>query len=88
MATLESDVARAAKAAGGDAVVLEGEGEEVVGHIGYANTDVNGSASAGFFHGNASTSAFSTAVKKHNARYLVVKYVDDTPTPTAAPQAQ
>jgi hypothetical protein len=89
MSSLQSDIAKAAKQAGGDAVILAEEGEEIVGHAAFANTNLNGGWSggavrtgnavtgSGSYSGNAFTSAFSRDVKKHDARYVVVKYLDD-----------
>jgi hypothetical protein len=80
MSGLDSDIARAAKAAGGDAVILQSEHDDVVGIAGFANTNVNGYGGNGGFRGNGSTSSFSRPIEKHDSRYIVVKYLPDDPS--------
>jgi hypothetical protein len=78
MSNLDGDIAKAAKAAGGDAVILAGEQDEVTGVV----HSVNGTAGNGSF----GATGFSRNIKQHDSRYLVVKYLpDDAP---AAPSAQ
>ena len=62
MSSLESDIAEAAKAAGGDAVILEKARDKAVRSVGHSHR----------------------AMKDHDSRYLVVKYLSD-PLPPAAP---
>jgi hypothetical protein len=99
MSSLESDVASAAKASGGDAVILVAAEAETVGAVG---TGFGGARANAFAAGNsvrASGSSWGTgvsgAVQKHHSRYAVVKYLpveatsdpaDDAP-PTAAQTA-
>jgi hypothetical protein len=88
MSSLDSDIAKAAKAAGGDAVILQSEDDDVIGETGFANTNVNGYGNYGGFHGNASTTGFSRQVRKHDSRYIVVKYLPDDAPDAAAPAKQ
>jgi hypothetical protein len=85
MSTLDSDIARAARVAGGDAVILQSEDDDVVGATGFATSDFNGTSTYGGFHGFGSTSGFTRQVRKHEARYIVVKYLPDDPVATASP---
>jgi hypothetical protein len=100
MSNLESDIAKTAKGAGGDAVILVAAGDEVTGVVGSSFSNSTGSATAtasgGFASGNSSASGFgfgmSSAIKQHDSRYLVVKYLPDpvpcTPGPTTVPPQQ
>lgn len=77
MSGLKKAVVKAAHEAGGDAVVLVGEGSET---IGYANSG-GGTATA---YGNSATAyggSISAAVKKHNSRYAVIVWLPDEPAP-------
>jgi hypothetical protein len=87
MSTLDPDIAKAAKAAGGDAVILESEDSDVIGGSAYANTNVSGYGGGGAFHGNAFTVGGSHLIRKHDSRWMVVKYLPDDPAagPPAAP---
>jgi len=85
MSGLESDIAKAAKAAGGDAVILQSEGSDVTGSVGVASGSVNGYASGGAFQANGFAVGSRREIKDHEARYIVVKYLpDDPPTPAPA----
>jgi hypothetical protein len=77
MASLESDIANAAKAAGGDAVVLEGEGDETIGTVGSNFSNANGTYGNGSFNGNATNFGAAHAVKNHDSRYIVIKYLPE-----------
>ncbi|MFI4973733.1 MAG: hypothetical protein ACHP84_04240 [Caulobacterales bacterium] len=71
MSSLTSDIAKAAKAAGGDAVILQSEDEDVTGHAAYVT------GGTGFAVGR------TREIKEHDVRYIVVKYLpDDDPAPT------
>jgi hypothetical protein len=86
MSGLDDDIAKAARAAGGDAVILQSEGDEVVGTAGFANGNVHGSSGYGGFHAYGSSSSFARPIEKHDSRYLVVKYLpDEEPAPPPAP---
>jgi hypothetical protein len=84
MSSLESDIAKAAKAAGGDAVILQGEGDEVIGTVGSSFGNANGSYGNGSYNGNSSTVGISHTMENHDSRYLVVKYLPDPPPAAAA----
>ncbi|MGA0603510.1 hypothetical protein ACO2Q3_22575 [Caulobacter sp. KR2-114] len=86
MSGLESDLAKAAKAAGGDAIILEGEQDEVTGVTGSTFGNVNGTYGGGYYSGNGSAFGISREIKDHESRYLVVRYLPDPP-PAAAPAA-
>jgi hypothetical protein len=85
MASLDSDIAKAAKGAGGDAVILEAEDSDVIGGSSYANTVVNGGGAAGGFHANAFTVGGSHLIRKHDSRWLVVRYLPDAPASAPGP---
>jgi hypothetical protein len=85
MSGLDSDIAKAAKSAGGDGVILESEGDETVGVAGSSFTNVDGGGGYAGFHAHGSTSGFANAIKKHDSRYIVVKYLPDDPASAAAP---
>ena len=99
MSSLESDIAKAAKTAGGDAVILEGEQDEVTGVIGSSFGNTNGSFNAtttgantsGSFNGFGSSVGSSHAMKDHQSRYWVVRYLPEampssSPMPPASQQ--
>lgn len=76
MGNLESDVAKVAKQAGGDAVILVSENAETTGYVGNAWNNPNG----GPTWGNGAP------VQKQNSKFAVVKYLpDDTPVTPPAP---
>ena len=93
MSNLESDIAKSAKGAGGDAVILVGAQDEVTGVVGSSWGSVSGSGTATvngpFVNSNSNASGFgfgmSRAVKQHDSRYLVIRYLPDAapaaPTP-------
>jgi hypothetical protein len=85
MSGLDSDIAKAARSAGGDAVILVSEDDDVIGVTGSSFGSVNGTYGAGFFNGNHSNFAVAREMKAHDSRYLVVKYLPDSPDPKAAP---
>jgi hypothetical protein len=80
MAGMETDIARAAKVAGGDAVILSDQSEEFLGAASVSNTNVSGGVNGSEFHANAFSSSFARAVKNHLASYVVVKYLPDVPS--------
>jgi hypothetical protein len=67
MSDLPNDLAKAVKAAGGDAAVLENE-QDVVAQL--VNTDDG-------------TGGVILPIQHHKSRYLVVKYLPDSPVPPA-----
>jgi hypothetical protein len=81
MSGLDSDIAKAAKAAGGDAVILEGAQDEVTAVIGSGFGDARGTFSGGAFNGSESTFGVTRAIKDHESRYVVVKYLADSSAP-------
>lgn len=81
MAGLDDDIVKATKAAGGDAVILDGEGDEVTGVAGSSFGNANGSYGNGNFNANGSSFGFGHAIKEHNSRYIVIKYIADDPAP-------
>jgi hypothetical protein len=91
MSSLDSDIANAAKAAGGDAVIVLGEQDQVTGVVGSTFGDASGTYGSGNFNANAFSVGSARAVKEHNSRYWVIKYLQDvvptvgTSTPAASP---
>lgn len=86
MSSLDDDIAKAAKAAGGDAVILASEDNEVVGVVGSSSTSVFGSGGWGGFQASGFSTGYSRPVEKHNSRYIVVRYLpDDTHIPDPPP---
>lgn len=79
MSSLEADVAKAARAAGGDAVILMGEQDNVQGYAGstFGNAQQYGNRA----YGNAYS--HSRPIESHASKYLVVKYLPDPPPPVA-----
>jgi hypothetical protein len=87
MSELDSDIAKSVKAVGGDAVILESEDDDVVGVTDFANTNVYGSGGNGSYRANGFTTGMTRPIKKHDSRYIVVKYLpDDPPATTAVPK--
>jgi hypothetical protein len=92
MAKLESSIAKQAKKAGGDAVILTESGSETTGYVGQTHTTGQATATTnGNFYGNnyqstthawGSSNAFSqtAAVRTQHSRYAVVKYLSDSDT--------
>ena len=81
MAGLESSVAKEAKTAGGDAVILVDAKAETTGHIAQSFTDSHASAT-GYgntvtAYGDSVTTGAEVAVQKQHSRYAVIKYVAD-----------
>jgi hypothetical protein len=83
MSGLESDLAKAAKAAGGDAVILDEARDETTGIGSSAFANANGSYGHGFFNGSASGFGVQRAIQDHESRYIVVKYLGDPPAAEA-----
>ena len=69
-----------------DKVILQSEGDDVVGVTSFTNTNANGYGGYGAFHGNAYSSGVSRQVKKHDVRYIVVKYLPDQAPEHPAPE--
>lgn len=93
MSSFESDIAKAAKAAGGDAVILDSEKDEVLGVVGSAFGTANATYGSGTANANGGWFGSSHAMKEHDSRFLVIKYLPDAgpaaPLPIpAAPPAQ
>lgn len=76
MGGLDVDIANAAKAAGGDAVILANEDDDLIGVSGFGSAYASGSR----WSASAFGSSFSAPVKAHVSRYIVVKYLPDDPT--------
>ena len=92
MSSLDADIAKEAKVAGGDAVILTSESEEFLGRMDTSNTSINGNVAANSFSANATSTSFGRAIKNHLARYVVVRYLDmagpgapPIPSPNLAP---
>jgi hypothetical protein len=85
MSGLQGDIAKAASAAGGDAVIMQAQGDDVLGVSGFGNSYTSGSAYGGGFHASSFGSAFAAPIKAHESRYIVVKYLpDDMPSPASS----
>ena len=79
MSGLDSDIAEAARLAGGDAVILVGENDDVIGVAGSSFGNVNGTYGSGSYSGNGSSFGFAKQIKAHDSRYLVIRYLPDAP---------
>ena len=83
MSGLESAIAKEAKDAGGDAVILVDSHAETTGYVSQGQTSANSSAYGGgnnvYASGHAWTNAQTAAVQKQLSRYAVVKYLPDEP---------
>ena len=77
MSGMDYDVAKVTKEAHGDAVVLEREGEDLLG-VG-SSASAFGSGNRGGF--SAFGSSYSAPVKAHTARYIVITYLPDESLP-------
>lgn len=90
MSGLESSIAKEAKKASGDAVILTDSESETTGYVGQAqttgqaNATTNGSAYGNNYKsttnawGSSNTTTQTAAVKRQHTRYAVVKYIPDT----------
>lgn len=82
MSGLESSIAKEAKKAGGDAVILMSAETETKGYVGqtqsnaYGNATTTGNTTNMWGHGNANTQM--AAVQSQHSRYAVIKYIDDS----------
>ena len=79
MSGLDTELAKAAKAAGGDAVILDEERDEVTGVGSSAFASGSDSYGGGAYYANASGFGIQRAIKDHESRYIVVKYLPDAP---------
>jgi hypothetical protein len=85
MSSLEKDMARLAHQAGGDAVILADEHDNLQGVIGSSF----GSAYGNRYGAWGSATSYSSPVESRASKYVVVKYLPDGAAPawsTAAPQ--
>jgi hypothetical protein len=83
MSNLQADIAKAAQAAGGDAVIMQAQGDDVLGVSGFGSSYGSGSVYRGGFNASSFGSAFAAPIKAHESRYIVVKYLaDETPPAT------
>jgi hypothetical protein len=79
MSGLESSIAKEAKKAGGDAVILTDAAAETTGYVGQSQT--TGQASATTFgntttaQAQSSTTGIAVPVQKQHSKYAVVKYL-------------
>jgi hypothetical protein len=92
MSGLESSIAKQARDAGGDAVILAESGTETTGYVGQTHTTgqatatTNGSTYGNNYQSNTkvwgSSNGYSqtAAVKTQHSRYAVVKYLPDSDT--------
>lgn len=83
MSGLEFDIAKAAASAGGDAVILQSQGDDLLGVSGFGNAYATSNGTTA----NAFGSSFASPVKAHESRYVVVKYLPDEAQPIALPAA-
>ena len=83
MSGLDTDIAKVANAAGGDAVIMQSEGDDVLGISGFGDTYASGSAGGGSFNASSFGSAIVKPIKAHVSRYIVIKYLPDLPPPSA-----
>jgi hypothetical protein len=86
MSSLEHDLARLARQAGGDAVILTDAHDNLQGVIGSSF----GSAYGNRFSAWGSASSYTAPVESRASRYVVVKYLPDGDAPawSSAPPAQ
>lgn len=82
MSGLDSSIAKEAKKAGGDAVILVDANAETTGYVGMSNTSSQASATASgntaMAQGHSFTTGSTAAVQKQHSRYAVVKYIDES----------
>lgn len=85
MKGLEKEIAKAAKANGGDAVILMASDTEVIGHISSgqatANTTTNPYGTGYQSTTRAQGGAVAAPVAKQNTRYAVIRYLAEESTP-------
>ena len=93
MSSLEKDMARLARQAGGDAVILTEEHGNLRGIVGStfggASGTVFGTPGFATFSASGSSTTFTRPVESRASKYVVVKYLPDGAAPvwsTAAPQ--
>jgi hypothetical protein len=93
MSSLEKDMARLAHQAGGDAVILTDEHDNLKGVIGStfggASGTVMGTSGFATFSASGSSTTYTSPVESRASKYVVVKYLPDGAAPawsTAAPQ--
>ncbi len=90
MGALDHDMAKIAKANGGDAVILEGEGTDVIGEVSGASGSIHGNSFGGSFNAYGGASGYRSAIRKHDSRWTVIRYLAEAapaapPPPTPAP---
>lgn len=85
MSGLESAIAKEARKAGGDAVILVSSDAETTGYVGQAQTTGQANTSASRNNARTTGSSWSSAqaapVQKQLSKYAVVQYLADDPTP-------
>ena len=81
MSGLESSIAKQAKSAGGDAVILISADTETKGYVGQQQTTgqatVTGYGNSATARGNTWSAGAAAAVQKQNTRYAVIQYALD-----------
>ena len=85
MSGLDADIAKAAKAAGGDAVILEGDQDVVTGVATSSFGNTNGTYGGGAFSAGRSSFGVTRAIQDHESSYVVVKYLEEPPAGAASP---
>jgi hypothetical protein len=85
MSSLDDDIAKAAKANGGDAVILQAEDNDVIGVASTGTASAYATGGPGWANANGFGSRFSRPIEAHDSRYLVIKYLTDPPPPAPAP---
>lgn len=83
MSALNHDMAKIAKGAGGDAVILEGEGTDVIGVTSSGGANVSGYGYGGQLSGWGSAWSVASPIRKHDSRWMVIRYLPDSASPPA-----
>ena len=83
MAMFDGDIVRLTKAAGGNAVILREQHDDVVGAVGSTFGSAN--------YGNFNATTVARTIEKQQSEFLVVQYLPDEPSggqPDAAPSSE
>jgi hypothetical protein len=80
MAMFDGDIARLTKSAGGDAVILREQRDDVVGAVG----STFGSVQYGGFNSTFNSSSIATTIEKRQSEFLVIRYLPDEPESSPA----
>jgi len=92
MSHLDSSIAKVAKQAGGDAVILVDSQTETTGVVGVDDTNtqahVYGSGNSAYGSSDSFHVGGARAVQKQNSKFAVIKYVNAELAPTSPAEAQ